>query len=461
MFIEYMPKSLKNDDGKKSVATHTLILGLGATGLSCARYLTAQGHQVIVNDSRLQPPGLKELKSELPEVNVKLGTFDVASLLGVHQLIVSPGVALEEEIVQRALDAGIPVLGDIELFARAAKKPTIGITGSNGKSTVTAWVAFVMNGVSAPCLAGGNLSPPALDLLSQDEPDVYALELSSFQLETTVSLACDIAVLLNISPDHIDRHGTFDSYAKAKARIFRNARIAVVNRDDEQVMAVVPPDLNVVSVGLSKPPRQQDFGLVQAGDDVWFAKGDKKLIPAGQIPFAGKHNWLNALTVLAICDAFGLAMSPVLRMLVSFKGLPHRMQVVANHKGVTWINDSKGTNVGATVAAVTGAEGPVVLIAGGDSKNADFAPLAQAAKDRVRACVLLGKDAPAIAAVLEPWCPVIQVPDMRQAVSTAARFAQSGDVVLLSPACASLDMFRDYVERGEVFTRLVEESIRG
>ena len=451
MFIEYVPKIQMNKEIEKSADRCTVVLGLGSTGLSCARFLHARGHRVVILDTRLDPPGLSNLRQTLPKVEVKLGSFNLTHLYGAEQLIVSPGVSLDETIVQQALDAGIPVLGDIELFVRECTRPVIAITGSNGKSTVTTWLAAVLSKLGKNVLAGGNLAPPALDLLLEPEPDYYVLELSSFQLESTVSLKTTAAAVLNLSPDHIDRHGSLSAYAKAKARILRNCEVAVLNRDDPMVMGMDTRSARVITFGLSAPVNEADYGVAQVGDSNWIFKGAQSVMPVSDIPLTGRHNWINAMAVLAMAESLNVPLESATKKLKCFRGLPHRMQLVGERDGVTWIDDSKGTNVGATVAAIEGCEGPLVLIAGGDGKNADFAPLAAAVKDKVKASIVLGKDASVLRAVLEPWCPVVQVPDMEQAVVTAARLAATGDTVLLSPACASLDMFKDYSERGRVF----------
>lgn len=451
MFIEYVPKIQMKREIEVSADRSTVVLGLGSTGLSCARFLHARGHRVVILDTRLDPPGLSDLRQTLPQVEVKLGNFDLTHLFGAEQLIVSPGVSLDETIVQQALDAGIPVLGDIELFVRECSRPVIAITGSNGKSTVTTWLAAVVSNLGKEVLAGGNLAPPALDLLLEPEPDYYALELSSFQLDSTVSLKPAVATVLNVSPDHIDRHGSLAAYAKAKARILRNSEVAVLNRDDPIVMGMDTRSAKVVTFGLSEPSHASDYGIRSVGDTHWIVKGSQSIMPVSDIPLTGRHNWINAMAVLAMVESLGFALPAATKQLSRFGGLPHRMQQVGEREGVTWIDDSKGTNVGATVAAIEGCDGPLILIAGGDGKNADFAPLVSAIKNKVKASIVLGKDATVLRNLLESWCSVVQVPDMQQAVKTAARLASSGDTVLLSPACASLDMFKDYSERGRVF----------
>lgn len=457
MFIEYVPKSIESSDSMSSAETCSVILGLGATGVSCARFLEARGHNVVILDSRMDPPGLTALRNSLPDVDLRLGGFDFNALFGAEQLVVSPGVSLSEPLVQHALDIGIPVLGDIELFAREAAAPVVGITGSNGKSTVTSWLASVLRHAGKAVHTGGNLAPPALDLLLEPEPDCYALELSSFQLETTVSLVTKVAAILNVSPDHIDRHGSLKAYIKAKSRILRGCSNAVINRDDPILAKMDVGEARLLSFGLSKPTKETDYGTKSIQGKVWLMRGDTPLVATEDISLAGRHNWANALAVLAICEGMDLDLSTSVAGLSAFSGLPHRMQIIGSRQGVTWIDDSKGTNVGATVAAVNGCDGPLTLIAGGDGKNADFAPLAAAVRDKVKTAIVLGKDASVLNAVLSPWCSVVQVADMEQAVATAARLSESGDTVLLSPACASLDMFEDFSERGRVFVKAFME----
>ena len=427
-----------------------LLVGLGATGVSCARYLARLGQAVRVLDSRAEPPGLARLGALRAALDLRLGSFDLAALDGVTEVVVSPGVSLDEPLLVEARRRGLALLGDIELFARVAPAPIAAITGSNGKSTVTSLLAELATAGGMAVRAGANLGTPALDLLEGEVPDLYVLELSSFQLETTDSLHSRAACVLNLSPDHIDRHGTLERYAAAKARILSGAEAVVLNRDDRRVMAMWDGRTPRLSFGLDAPG-EGEYGLVDAPGGAVLARGAERLLPAARLKLRGRHNVANALAALALAEAVGLEPARLLDALAAFPGLPHRAEWVAEHGGITWINDSKGTNVGAAVAAITGMDGPVVLIAGGDGKGADFSPLAAAARGRVRAAVLLGRDAPEIERALTGVCPTVRVAGIEEAVAEAARLAEPGDTVLLSPACASTDMYSDYTERGSRF----------
>jgi UDP-N-acetylmuramoylalanine--D-glutamate ligase len=432
----------------------TLIVGLGKTGLSCARFLVGHGVDVAITDSRERPPGLGELHAMLPDTAVFVGGFSEEALERADQVVLSPGIASATPYIAKARTLGLPVFGDIELFARQIHAPVVAITGSNGKSTVTTLVGRMAEAAGLEVRVGGNLGPPALDLLQDKEPQMYVLELSSFQLETTTSLQCVAATVLNISPDHMDRYASLVDYAAAKARIFNHCDIAVVNRDDALVRIMPKPGQKQLSFGL-QAPSGANYGLVTYGGERWLARDSEKLLPAAELHIPGDHNLANALAALALGEAMGLPTAAMLEALRTFRGLPHRMEYVTTLRGVKYYDDSKATNVGATLAAVSGLPGPLVLIAGGDGKHQDFSPLAQALAGKARSVVLLGKDAPEIAAVLAGRIPVQQVKDMPAAVQSAARLAQSGELVLLSPACSSLDMFDNFEHRGRVFAQAV------
>jgi UDP-N-acetylmuramoylalanine--D-glutamate ligase len=431
-------------------AAPVLLVGLGVTGVSCARYLAALGQPVRVLDSRAAPPGLAELGPLRDALDLRLGTFDAAALEGVAEVVVSPGVSLDEPVLVEARRRGLSLLGDVELFARVAPAPVAAITGSNGKSTVTTLLADLATAAGWKVRAGGNLGTPALDLLAGEVPDLYVLELSSFQLETTESLRPQAAAVLNVTADHIDRHGTLERYAAAKARILSAARTVVLNRDDRLVMAMWDGRTPCIRFGAGAPG-PGEYGLVATADGPALARGDQALLPASRLRLRGRHNFTNALAALAMAEALGLEGPGLLEALAAFPGLPHRAEWVAERAGVAYVNDSKGTNVGAAVAAISGMDGPVVLIAGGDGKGADFGPLAEAARGKLRAAVLLGRDAPELARALDAVCPTVRVAGIEEAVGEAARLARPGDTVLLSPACASTDMYRDYTERGARF----------
>ena len=427
-----------------------LLVGLGATGVSCARYLAGLGQAVRVVDSRATPPGLAQLGELREQLELRLGSFDTAALDGVAEVVVSPGVSLAEPLLVEARRRGLTLLGDIEIFARVSPAPIAAVTGSNGKSTVTTLLAELLAAGGLRARAGGNLGTPALDLLAGEVPDIYVLELSSFQLETTDSLRPQAACVLNISPDHIDRHGSIERYAAAKARILSGAGTAVLNREDRLVMAMWDGRTPCIRFGLDAPG-DGEYGVLETVAGPALARGGQVLMPASELKIRGRHNLANALAALAMAEALGLEPAGLLAALARFPGLPHRAEWVAERRGVTFINDSKGTNVGAAVAAIGGMDGAVVLIAGGDGKGADFAPLAAAARGKVRVAVLLGRDAPQLAAVLAEVCPTVRVASIEAAVIEAAALARAGETVLLSPACASTDMYSDYTERGARF----------
>jgi UDP-N-acetylmuramoylalanine--D-glutamate ligase len=434
---------------------HSVVVGLGKTGASCLRFLSKRGVSVSATDSRRTPPGLAELGALADSLDLRLGGFDLSLLDGASQVLMSPGVSLEEPIARAARDRGIEVLGDVELFARHVHAPVIGITGTNGKSTVTTLVARMAAAAGRSVLAGGNLGVPALDLLEQPVPDLYVLELSSFQLETTSSLQLRAAVVLNVTADHLDRYPSVAAYARAKSRIFAKAATVVLNADDPLVAAMRVEGNAVRAVTFSIERAEADFSLLRNGAKTLLARHGEGLLDVSRMKITGLHNAANALAALALGDAVGLPMPKMLEALESFPGLPHRSEWIADIAGVRFIDDSKGTNVGATIAAVAGLPGPLVMIAGGEGKGQDFTPLAHAFRGTVRHVVLIGKDAPALAAVLEGVCTTETAGSMQEAVMAAARAASPGDTVLLSPACASLDMFRDYGHRGDVFAAAV------
>jgi UDP-N-acetylmuramoylalanine--D-glutamate ligase len=432
-----------------------LVVGLGKTGLACVRYLAARGVEVAATDSRERPPGLDALTAELPDVAVFLGGFDEQVFALAEDLVISPGVSLKEPVIARAMARGARALGDIELFARAAAAPVIAITGSNGKSTVTSMVGAMAREDGREVRVGGNLGTPALELLGDHEPDCYVLELSSFQLETVHSLNARAATVLNVSPDHMDRYDTVDAYAGAKQRIFRGDGVMVLNSDDPVVMAMAQPGRRCVRFGLAQPG-EGDFGLREHDGALWLVKGERRLLHADRLRLPGRHNLANVLAALALGEAAGFGWEPMLRSARRFPGLAHRTQWVAERDGVVWYNDSKGTNVGATLAAVQGMPGPVVLIAGGLAKGADFSSLRPVLATKARAVVLIGRDAPLLARALAGAVKTVAAADMDEAVARARELARPGDSVLLSPACASFDMFSGYEERGERFMDAVK-----
>jgi len=442
---------------------HSVVVGLGKTGASCLRYFAKRGIAVMATDSRRAPPGLAELGTLADSLDLRLGGFDLSLLDGASQVLISPGVSLEEPIARAARARRIPVLGDVELFGRLVQAPVIGITGTNGKSTVTTLVACMAAAAGRRVLAGGNLGVAALDLLEQPVPDLYVLELSSFQLETTSSLRLKAAVVLNVTADHLDRYPSVAAYALAKSRIFAHAATVVLNADDPLVSAMRAAAAGATgqvrtvtfSIAGAQAGGPADFSLLRDGAKTFLARHGAALLDTARMKISGLHNAANALAALALGEAAGLPMPTMLEALETFPGLPHRSQWIAEVAGVRYVDDSKGTNVGATMAAVAGMPGPLVMIAGGQGKGQDFAPLAQAFRGKVRHAVLIGQDAAVLAAALEGVCTVETVASMPDAVAAAARIARAGDTVLLSPACASLDMFRDYGQRGDVFAAAV------
>ncbi len=431
----------------------TVIAGLGRTGLSCARFLHAQGLEFAVTDSRAAPPELGPLQDLVPAASIRTGGLDAALLDNAAQVIASPGLSPDEPLLVAARARGIPVYGDIELFARAAAAPTAAITGTNGKSTVTTLVALMARATGRDALAGGNLGPPALDLLDQPVPGFYVLELSSFQLDTTCSLEPAAAAVLNVTPDHMDRYASLAAYAASKARIFDRARVAVINEDDALVRAMPRAGQPVLGFSIE---RAAEFSIGGRDSDPVLLHGGQPLVAMSELKVSGLHNAANALAAFAMLEAMNLPLAPAIQALKQFSGLPHRAQWVADVGGVRFVDDSKGTNVGATLAAVAGMPGSLVVIAGGQGKGQDFAPLADAFRGKVRHAVLLGQDARLLGAALRGVATLEFATSMDDAVLKAANAARQGETVLLSPACASLDMFRDYGHRGDVFAAAVQ-----
>lgn len=450
-----------------------LVLGLGETGLSALRWLNAQGARLSVADTRDNPPGIAALQTELPVITIYTGAFETTIFADAELIVVSPGVPVNDPAIQAAIHRGIPVIGDVELFAqyRSPNAKVIAITGANGKTTVTTLVGEMCKAAGLKTIVAGNIGLPVLDALSMETPDVYVLELSSFQLETTSSLHVDAATMLNLSEDHMDRYASFQDYAIAKARVFYNATLQVLNRDDAWSMMMGRAKLRQVTFGLSalsekdsaeKQGAEKDsteensYGLKQVDGETWLCEGEKELIHLQDLKMVGLHNAANALAAVALCRGIGIDYPPIIQTLYNFKGLPHRVEWVANIDDIDYYDDSKGTNVGATCAALSGLPQKVVLIAGGDGKGQDFSPLTDAVAENARAVVLIGRDAPLIEAVLLTTnIPLYQAIDLPEAVNIAKKIAQTGDAVLLSPACASFDMFKNYMHRAEVFVNAV------
>lgn len=435
-----------------------IVVGLGKSGMSLVRFLAHQGVPFAVADTRENPPELATLRLQFPQVEVRCGELDVEFLCRAQELYVSPGLALATPALQEAAKRGVKLSGDIELFARHAKAPIVAITGSNAKSTVTTLVGDMARAAGKRVAVGGNLGTPALDLLA-DDIELYVMELSSFQLETTERLNAEVATVLNVSEDHMDRYADMQAYHLAKHRIFRGARQVVVNRGDALSRPLVADQLPCWSFGLNKPDFKA-FGLIEEDGEKYLAYQFDKLMPVRELKVRGAHNQANALAALALGHAVGLPFEPMLAALRDFTGLAHRCQWVRELRGVAYYDDSKATNVGAALAAIEGLgadiDGKLVLIAGGDGKGADFSGLTAPVARYCRAVVLLGRDAELIAAALGDAVPLVRVKTLDEAVQRCAELAREGDAVLLSPACASLDMFKNFEERGRLFAQAAE-----
>ena len=448
-----------------------LVLGLGETGLSMVRWLQRRGASVAVADTRADPPRARELR-ELPGVSLTCGELHDAGLHGADLIAISPGIDRRTPAVAAAIRRGVPVAGDIELFARGlaqllarrapcAAPKMIGITGTNGKSTVTRMAGDICAAAGLNAKVAGNIGVPVLEVLTAIEdgaalPDAFVLELSSFQLESTSSLNADAATVLNVCPDHLDRYDSMDAYAAAKARVFNGNGVQVLNRDDARSSAMVLRGRTTCRFGLDAPPGDREWGVTRRGRRAWLARGGRTLMPLEELPVAGAHNAANALAAGALCHAIGIADAPITAALRAFRGLAHRVEKIAEIGGIAFYDDSKGTNVAASVAALSGFSQPVVLIAGGEGKGQDFSPLRAPLERHARAVVLIGRDRERLAAALEGChVPLARAADLEQAVRSAFAACRAGDVVLLSPACASFDMFRDYAHRGEVFAAAV------
>ena len=438
----------------------TIIVGLGKTGMSCVRHLARQNYNLAVIDSRTNPPCLEELRRDFPQIPVFLGSFAAAVINEAKEIILSPGVSLREPAIVQAIARGVPVIGDIELFARQTHAPIVAITGSNGKSTVTTLVGEMAKNAGINVKVGGNLGMPVLDLLD-DKADLYVLELSSFQLETTPSLKTKAAVVLNVTEDHMDRYCSFDDYLFAKQKIYHNCETAIINRDDQISYSGAKLPKKIISFGLNP---SQDSPLDFRIHDGYINHANKNLLKINELKIKGLHQAANALAALALGTAINLPETAMLKALREFSGLPHRCQWVAKIDNVDWYDDSKGTNVGASCAAIEGlgqeTKGKIILIAGGLGKDADFTPLQKPVKKYARAVILIGKDAPKIEQALKDCSKIIYADSMENAVLIAKQTAQPNDAVLLSPACASFDMFNNFEHRGDEFVKAVKKTIR-
>lgn len=438
-----------------------LVVGLGKTGLSIARYLRFKNKQFIVFDTRADAPFLAEFQAEFPQVPVYLNEFPEEIIKQLTDVIASPGIALELPIIQKAIKAGADVYGDVECLAREINTPVVAITGTNGKTTVTTLVGEMAAVAGHKVAVAGNIGAPVLDLLlDENQYDLWVLELSSFQLDLTYALEPSVATILNVSPDHLDRHHTMQDYVKAKQRIYHHAKVALYNNEDEATKPQTQYQSKLQSISFGKKAAQgTHWGFVEQEGKLYLAKGKECLFPVDALLIKGVHNWLNALAAAALADCVGISAEAIVSVLKTFSGLPHRCQWVRTLDGVDWINDSKGTNIGATLSAINGIgdsmQGKIVLIAGGQGKGADFTELRQPVGDFVRSIILIGEDADKLQAALADTVPLTRAATLDSAVLMAKAQAKPGDVVLLSPACASLDMFRDFNHRGEQFAALV------
>lgn len=457
-----MNSAVLNSQSDINQAHSIIVIGLGQTGLSCVRFLCQQGFDVVVMDTRKQPPALALVQIDYPDIIIRTGGLDRKLMLKSDMIVLSPGIDPRIEDIVEAKRAGIEIVGDIELFSRYANAPIIAITGSNGKSTVTTLLAEMAIEAGKAVQVGGNLGTPALDLISDPAPDFYIVELSSFQLETVTSLNAFASTILNITPDHLDRYDNEQAYYDAKAKIFAGDGIMVINDDDSRVKSLARSERK--QLGFSLEHQKGDdtvFGLMMHENTQWIAQGSKPLIAVNTLNIVGKHNIANALAALALGSAMTLPVTMMLRALQQFTGLAHRCRLVADVKGICWFNDSKATNVGACIAAIEGfaERGKTVLIAGGEGKDQDFSKLTAVLKHHVRIVIVLGQDADLIANITPKDIPVHHVNTLLDAVIKATSVARDGDNVLLSPACASFDMFSGYAERGDMFERAVREIV--
>ncbi len=438
---------------------HYLVVGLGITGYSVVKYLLLNKHVVTVTDSRSSPPYLAQLISNFPQVNLLLGQIVVP--IDTDIIVLSPGVAIADPALRSAKEHNLPMIGDIELFAQVVDKPVLAITGSNGKSTVTTLLGLMAQNSGMSAGVGGNLGIPALDLLDPKH-SCYILELSSFQLETTFTLHCQAVTILNVSPDHMDRYEDLAGYQAAKQKIYSDTNYAIYNRQDSLTAAVIQPKIAAISFGLDQPTTN-NYGVTSHAEERWLCKGAQPLMPVSDLAMLGEHNVANALAALALGETVGLNLAAMLHTLKTFTGLPHRCEQIINYNNIVWVNDSKGTNVAATVTAIHGLAhsiaGKWIIVLGGQGKNADFSPLVEPVKEYCRAAILIGSDRQQLHVMLESFTTCYFANDLTEVITIAQKIATSGDGVLLSPACASLDMFANYMQRGDIFRQQVLQRI--
>jgi UDP-N-acetylmuramoylalanine--D-glutamate ligase len=436
------------------------VIGFGMTGQSVMRFFAESTAELIAMDTREFPPNKKELQGLFPRARLVTGGLDQHTLETADVVVLSPGIGADDLELEKKIGEHTRVVGDIQLFRNFACAPIIAITGSNGKSTVATLVDLMINATDKTALLGGNIGVPALDLFQQADPDFYVLELSSFQLDTVQSLDAQVAVVLNVSEDHLDRYASFAAYVTSKSSIYRGAKKELVNRDDTSAPTI--HNDNTLSFGLDKPLTENDYGLLSNDKGHWIVKGEQQLLNVSDLKLRGKQNWANVMAALALVELAGLKVTQaVIDAACDFAGLPHRCEAIATINSVSWVNDSKGTNVGATLAAISGFSEQKVLILGGLGKGADFRELRPAMDETVRAVILLGEDAALIEKAIGDLLKCIHVENLEKAVSKAQNIAQAGDVVLFSPACASMDMFANFMARGECFKMAVSALAEG
>lgn len=439
-------------------AKPVVVVGLGKTGYSVVAFFAARQIPVVVMDTRDTTPFVQQVKQNFPHVDVILGGLDETQLLQASFVVVSPGLPLATKEIKAAIKSGIEVKSDIQVFAEHAKAPIVAITGSNAKSTVTSLVGLMAQEAGLNTAIGGNLGTPALELI-HNNVELYVMELSSFQLEATPNLNAKVATVLNISPDHLDRYESYEAYYQSKHVIFNGSEWGVVNLDDDLSSPLMQKPKHLVGFGLNKP-QENGFGLIEHGDKLFLAKGDELLLDCAELKIKGSHNRSNALAALALGECAGLPMQSMLNTLKHFPGLAHRCQWVGRHQGVDFYNDSKGTNVGATLAALEGLgpdiQGNLILMLGGVGKDADFGFLSKAVEQYVQHLVIYGQDKNVIAEALKDRSQIHMAGSFEDAFEQAKSIAEVGDAVVLSPACASFDMFNSFEHRGDTFVQLVE-----
>ena len=435
-----------------------LVIGLGSTGVSCIDYLINNKEYTTAADTRSNPPNYEIIKRKYPNLEIETGNISTSLIESADVIVVSPGISFKESCIQKAIKLKKKVIGDIELFLNVVDAPIIAVTGTNGKTTVTTLLGEMAEKSGLNVLVGGNIGTPVLNLLNEPSPDLYVLELSSFQLQTAYSMSFDVSVLLNITEDHIDHHGSMRAYKNAKVKIFQNCKKAVINN----VLKFTPQNVDVFKFSLNNPLSGNDYGIVEINKNRFLANYDKIIMPISKIKIAGTHNQENALAALAAGNAFGLNQKSMISVLEVFEGIEHRCQLIADTNRIKWYNDSKATNVGAAIAAVEGLgteRKNIILIVGGTGKNADFTPLFESVNKYVKKIILFGRDAELICNALNGSSSMIFAEDLKDVIDRAKNIAEAGDIVLFAPACASFDMFKNYEHRGKEFVKAVNRAL--